>query len=54
MSNEANDFVADMLKITGVEDITLHFDENVAYLKVDNQLLDKKHLQGLMAQYLNT
>jgi MFS family permease len=52
--NEANDFVADMLKIIGVEDVTLHFDENVAYLKVDNQLLDKEHLQGLIAQYLNT
>ena len=52
--NKANAFVADMLKIIGVEEVTLHNDEAVAYLKVDNQQLDKGRLQGLIAQYLNT
>jgi hypothetical protein len=51
---EANDFVAEMLKIIGVEEITLHYDEAVAYLKVDNQQLDKEQLQGLITRYLNT
>jgi len=51
---EANDFVAEMLKIIGVEEITLHYDEAVAYLKVDNQQLDRDRLQGLITQYLNT
>ncbi|MFI3198316.1 MAG: MFS transporter, partial [Methylococcaceae bacterium] len=49
---EANDFVAAMLKVVGVEEITLHYDEAVAYLKVDNQQLDKNQLQGLITQYV--
>jgi hypothetical protein len=51
---EANDFVAEILKIIGVEEVTLHYDEAVAYLKVDNQQLDRNRLQGLITQYLNT
>ena len=51
---QANDFVAKMLEINGVEDITLHYDEGVAYLKVDNQQLDREHLQTLITQYVNT
>jgi len=51
---EAKDFVAEMLKIIGVEEIKLHYEEAVAYLKVDNQQLDKEQLQGLITRYLNT
>jgi predicted MFS family arabinose efflux permease len=51
---EANDFIAKMLKIVGVEEVTWHSDEAVAYLKVDNQQLDRSQLQGLITQYLNT
>jgi len=42
------------LKIIGVEEITLRYDEAVAYLKVDNQQLNRDQLQGLITQYLNT
>ncbi|MDD5266752.1 MAG: MFS transporter [Methylococcales bacterium] len=51
---QANDFVAKMLDIKGVEDITLHYDEGVAYLKVDNQQLDREQLQTLITLYVNT
>jgi len=50
---EANTFVAEMLKINGVEEITLHYEEALVYLKVDNQRLDKDQLQGLITQYVN-
>jgi len=49
----ANEFVAEMLKISGVEDVTLHYEEALVYLKVDNQKLDKDQLQGLITQYVN-
>lgn len=49
---QANDFVAAMLKINGVEEITLHYEEAVAYLKVDNKQLDRDHLQSLITQYV--
>jgi hypothetical protein len=52
--HDANEFVAGMLKINGVEEITLRYDEAVAYLKVDNQQLDRDQLQTLITQYLNT
>jgi hypothetical protein len=51
--HDANQFVADMLKINGVEDITLHYDEGVVYLKVDNQLLDRAQLQMLITKYVH-
>ena len=51
---EANDFVSERLKIIGVEEITLHYDESVVYLKVDNHQLDRDQLQGLITQYLST
>ena len=50
---KANEFVTEMLKINGVEEITLHYDEGVAYLKVDNQQLDKDQLQSLITEYVN-
>ncbi|MDP2100584.1 MAG: MFS transporter [Methylobacter sp.] len=48
---EAREFVADMLKIVGVVEITPHYQEAVAYLKVDNQQLDREQLQQLINQY---
>ena len=50
---DANTFVAEMLKINGVEEITLHYEEALVYLKVDNQQLDKDQLQGLITQYVH-
>lgn len=50
---EANAFVADVLKISGVEEVTLHYEEALVYLKVDNQQLDKDRLQSLITQYVN-
>lgn len=50
---EREDFVAAMLKITGVEEITLRSDEAVAYLKIDNQSLKKAELQALLNQHVN-
>lgn len=52
-ASEADAFMAAMLDIAGVEDVTLHYDEAVAYLKVDNQLLDKSQLQGVISLHLN-
>ncbi len=50
---DANAFVAKMLTIIGVEEVTPHYEEAVAYLKVDNHLLDKEQLQNLITQYEN-
>ncbi|MEQ1560225.1 MAG: MFS transporter [Methyloglobulus sp.] len=47
----ADEFAARMLKLPGVEDVTLHYEEGVAYLKVDNQQLDRQKLQHLIAEY---
>jgi hypothetical protein len=40
-----------MVKIVGVEEVTLHYEEAVAYLKVDNQKLDRDGLQYLISSY---
>jgi predicted MFS family arabinose efflux permease len=50
----ANDFVVETLKIKGVEEITLRYDEKVAYLKVDNQQLNRDELQSVITEYVNT
>ncbi|MGZ8163029.1 MAG: MFS transporter [Methylobacter sp.] len=50
---DANEFVAEMLKVIGVEEITLRYEDAVAYLKVDNQQLDKDRLQSLITHYVN-
>jgi hypothetical protein len=50
---DANEFVEKMLEISGVEEITLHYEEALVYLKVDNQQLDKDQLQGLITRYVN-
>ena len=43
--------VAEMLKIRGVEDVTLRLDEAVAYLKIDSHQLNKSELQQLINHY---
>jgi predicted MFS family arabinose efflux permease len=48
---QANEFAAEMIDISGVEDVTLHYQENVGYLKVDNQQLDRQSLQRLITKY---
>ena len=50
---DANEFVEQVLKVSGVEEMTLHYEEALVYLKVDNQRLDKNRLQSLIAQYVN-
>jgi MFS family permease len=49
--HQADELAAQMLDINGVVEVTLNFDDAVAYLKVDNQLLDKVGLQHLLGQY---
>jgi len=52
ISEEKGDgFVTDLLLITGIEEVTLHFEESVAYLKVDNKILQKDDLQGMLNQW---
>lgn len=41
---QADDFSNQLLKIVGIEEVRLHFAEQAAYLKVDNQKLDKDEL----------
>jgi predicted MFS family arabinose efflux permease len=48
---QADEFTAEMLKLSGVEDVALHYEESVAYLKVDNQQLDRQKLQGLINKF---
>ena len=43
-------FVTELLDIAGIEEVTLHFEESVAYLKVDNKVLQKDDLQNLLNQ----
>jgi predicted MFS family arabinose efflux permease len=46
-----DEFEKNMLAIAGIEDVTLHPEEAVAYLKVDKRQLNTEALQGLIAQY---
>ena len=46
-------FVADLFQVSGVAAVTLHFEERVAYLKVDNQKLEKEQLQNLLSKWSN-
>ncbi len=49
----AEAFVSEILKIKGVEEVTLRSEEGVAYLKVDNQQLNRDQLQNLIEKHLN-
>lgn len=50
---ESQNFIDAMLKLEGVEEVTLRADEDVVYLKVDNQCLQKDQLQLVINQYVN-
>ncbi len=45
---QGDKFVNDLLDISGIEEVKLHFEENVAYLKVNNRALKKDALQALL------
>ncbi|MGZ4960526.1 MAG: MFS transporter [Methylomonas sp.] len=45
------DFSRRLLAITGIEEVRLHFEENAAYLKVDNQQLNKDELTHFLRQW---
>lgn len=44
----ADRFTMDLLSITGIAEVRLHFEENAAYLKVDNTLLNRNELQAFL------
>lgn len=45
------EFVDELLQVSGVEELTLHAEEGVAYLKVDNHVLDRSKLQQIINDY---
>ena len=49
--SEGDNFVAELIELAGIEDVKLHFEESVAYLKVDNKILQKDKLQSLLNQW---
>ncbi|NOQ36899.1 MAG: MFS transporter [Methylococcaceae bacterium] len=49
--NKADTFSEQLLAIDGIAEVRLHFEEKTAYLKVDNQLLDKQQLQELLSDW---
>ncbi len=44
-------FSEQLLSVTGVKEVKLHFEEQTAYLKVDNSILDKQQLQQFLIQW---
>lgn len=48
--DKGDEFVSSLLEVTGVEEVKLHFEESVAYLKVDNKTLQKQALQSVLDQ----
>ncbi len=48
---QGSEFSRLLLNINGIEEVRLHFEENVAYLKIDNQQLDKNELTQLLKQW---
>jgi MFS family permease len=48
---QGDTFSRQLLKINGIEEVRLHFEENAAYLKVDNQQLDKNELSQLLTKW---
>jgi hypothetical protein len=51
--NTLDAFAADVIEIIGVEEFSLHTEDDVAYLKVDNHILQTESLQQLIANYDN-
>ncbi len=48
---QAADFSKQLLAINGIEEVRMHFEEKAAYLKVDNQKLDKNQLSLFLKQW---
>lgn len=48
---QAKAFSEQLLAIEGIEEARLHFEENTAYLKVDNQILMTEELQHLLSHW---
>jgi MFS family permease len=44
-------FSRQLLAINGIEEVRLHFEETAAYLKVDQQQLDREQLAALLNQW---
>lgn len=51
-AEQGNAFAGELLNITGIEEVRLHFEESVAYLKVDNKTLLKDDLQNLLNRWI--
>lgn len=49
--SHAQQFVRELLTVKGIKEARLHFEESVAYLKVDSQQLEAETLQGLLLQW---
>ncbi|WP_031432140.1 MFS transporter [Methylomarinum vadi] len=49
--DRADEFTRQLIAVRGVEEVRLHFEENAAYLKVDNSILNKEELQRLLVQW---
>jgi len=47
-NTESDTLANQLLEITGIEEVKLHHEEAVAYLKVDNKILHKERLQNLL------
>lgn len=50
-ADQSEQFSKELLAISGVEEVSLYFDEQSAYLKVDNQVLDKQELSRFLSQW---
>ncbi len=50
-SQKVDEFADALLAVEGVEDVILHNEDGVAYLKVDNQRLNKQILQQTISKY---
>jgi hypothetical protein len=48
---QAAEFSKQLLAINGIEEVRMHFEEQAAYLKVDNQKLDKNQLSLFLKQW---
>jgi MFS family permease len=49
----SDEFISGLLRVAGIEEVTVHTEEAVAYLKVDNQRLDRNQLQQFLNQFGN-
>ncbi len=48
---QENQFTEKLLALDGIKEVKLHFEENTAYLKVDNNQLDKQQLQQFLIHW---